>query len=131
MTSRRSPVRTAAYADTAGNIHQHRLNNNDWDDDWVFHGPRFELSRGPDEVLLRFLAEMLHPIVRNADEADDLLTRINDALRPDGYELAVVGTTNEHLDRIGAAVGRDPRPMTQAAAHRGSASVNDDRLRPV
>lgn len=90
------PSTDRRYADAAGNIHQHRLNNNDWDDDWVFHDPRFELSRGPDEVLLRFLAEMLHPIVRNADEVDDLLTRTNNALRPDGYELAVVDSMSGH-----------------------------------
>lgn len=76
-----------------GDIIQHRFNNDDWDDDWVFSDPRFELERGPDDVLLRFLAEMLHPIVRSdANEVQDLLRQFNEALRPDGYELAATDT---------------------------------------
>lgn len=86
------PSMDSRYKDAAGDIHQHRVYNDDWDAYWVFDDPRFELRRGPDEVLLRFLAEMLHPVVRNADEVDELLTRFNDALRPDGYELAVVSS---------------------------------------
>ncbi|WP_253191557.1 hypothetical protein [Streptomyces sp. M1013] len=33
-------------------IQQHRINNYDLDDDWIFEDPRLELSDGPDEVLL-------------------------------------------------------------------------------
>ncbi|MEU7061567.1 hypothetical protein [Streptomyces sp. NPDC046197] len=46
-------------------IVQHRYNNpEDWEDDWVFGDDCFELADGADEVLLRFLAEMIHPAVR-------------------------------------------------------------------
>lgn len=86
------PSHDSRYRDAEGDIRQHRVNNLDWDDDWVFQDPRLALDRGDDDVLLRFLAETLHPVVRHADEVDALLTRFNDALRPDGYELAVVDT---------------------------------------
>jgi hypothetical protein len=67
-------------------VWQHCVNNDDWDFDWVFHDSRFELSI--DGMLLTFLAEMLHPAVRtNPEEVAALLGGLNEALRPDGYEL--------------------------------------------
>ena len=52
--------------DNAGaDIWQHRINNFDWEDDWVFYDERFGLSNGEDHVLLRFLCETLHPMVRS------------------------------------------------------------------
>ncbi|MFF3616801.1 hypothetical protein [Streptomyces sp. NPDC002580] len=35
----------------------------DWEDAWVLGNDRFGLADGTDEVLLRFLAEMIHPAV--------------------------------------------------------------------
>lgn len=52
------------FDDAAGDIWQHRVNNYDWDDNWVFYDSRFQLMNGDDEILLRFLAEFVHPIVR-------------------------------------------------------------------
>ncbi|GAA3318862.1 AbiJ-related protein [Arthrobacter ramosus] len=67
-------------------VWQHCVNNDDWDFDWVFNDSRFELSS--DGMLLRFLAEMLHPAVRtNPEEVAALVGGLNEALRPDGYEL--------------------------------------------
>ena len=43
---------------------RHRVANFDWDDDWVFSDPRFQLADGPDQVLLDFLALMAHPLVQ-------------------------------------------------------------------
>jgi len=76
------------FPDAQGDILQHRVNNEDWDDDWVFHDPRFELSSGTDGMLLRFLAEMLHPAARtDPTEVTILLSGLNDVLAPDSYEL--------------------------------------------
>ncbi|MFF1401326.1 protein kinase [Streptomyces sp. NPDC058287] len=78
------------FATAEGDIVQHRVTNPaDWEDDWVFGDSRFGLADGPDEVLLRFLAEILHPAVRTgSDEVERLLALINEALAPDGYRLA-------------------------------------------
>lgn len=40
------------FDDAAGDIWQHRVNNLDWDDDWVFYDSRFNLFHGDDEVFL-------------------------------------------------------------------------------
>lgn len=82
------PSNDERFDDAESDIRQHCVNNDDWDFDWVFHDPRFRLQSGTDGMLLRFLAEMLHPAVRtNANETGVLLVGFNEALRPDGYEL--------------------------------------------
>lgn len=76
------------FSTARGDIRQHRSNNLDWTDDWIFSDERFDLEKGPDAVILRFLAEMLHPLVRDKPtDVETLLTIFNDALAPDGYEL--------------------------------------------
>src|SRR5262245_41708494 len=52
------------FSDASGDIWQHRVNNHDWDDFWVFDDDRLQLSDGCDEILLNFLAEMVHPAVQ-------------------------------------------------------------------
>jgi len=76
------------YSPARGDIRQHRLNNYDWQDDWIWSDPRFKLAAGKDSVLLRFLAEMLHPMVRDdTSQVANLLQLFNTALAPDGYVL--------------------------------------------
>lgn len=72
-----------------GDIRQHRVNNpQDWPDGWVFTDGRFGLQHGEDELVLKFLAEMLHPVVRSdEEEIVGLLESFNEALARDGYEL--------------------------------------------
>ncbi len=82
------PSNDRRFDSAAGDIWQHRVNNSDWEDDWVYSDERFELLDGPDEVLLIFLAEMLHPVVRpDIDEARTLASTFSDFLREDGYAL--------------------------------------------
>lgn len=78
------------FTTVEGDIVQHRYNNpEDWENDWVFGDARFGLADGADDVLLRFLAEMIHPAVRtDPGEVQRLLALVNDHLAPDGYELA-------------------------------------------
>jgi hypothetical protein len=74
----------------AGDIFQHRVMNDDWDDDWIFGDPRFGLAES-DRALLRFFAEMLHPAVRtNLTEVERLREFLNGVLVHDGYELVQV-----------------------------------------
>lgn len=73
-----------AYED----VWQHRVNNYDWNDDWVFYDPRFNLLHCGDEIFLRFLCEMLHPVVQSDPEEVELLRQtFNSFLRRDGYEI--------------------------------------------
>jgi hypothetical protein len=76
-------VRTAA-----ADIHQHRVNWRDWEDDWVFYDSRFNLLHAPDEKFLRFLCETVHPVVRpDTDAARQLVTAYNGELAADGWSL--------------------------------------------
>ena len=82
------PSGDGRFPDAAGDIWQHRVNNYDWEDDWVFDDPRFELRRGPDELFVRFLCEMLHPVVRPDTEAvEELLSVFNEYLAHDDWEI--------------------------------------------
>lgn len=75
---------STAYAD----IHKHRVMNRDGEPDWVFYDSRFNLLHGDDETFLRFLCEMLHPVVRSdSDEVERLRQTINTILIRDDYEL--------------------------------------------
>ncbi|WP_240812808.1 hypothetical protein [Streptomyces sp. DASNCL29] len=69
-------------------IQQHRINNYDLDDDWIFEDSRLELSDGPDEVLLAFLARMVHPeVAASVEEAMKQVEELNRLLAPDGWGL--------------------------------------------
>jgi hypothetical protein len=83
------PSTDSRYKSAVGDIRQHRVNNpEDWPDDWVFTDSRFGLQHGDDELVLQFLAEMLHPLVRaDEEEVGRLLNSFNEALARDGYEL--------------------------------------------
>lgn len=82
------PSTDSRFKDAAGDIWQHCINNNDWDRDWVFVDDRFKLIEGPADHFLRFLCEVVHPVVRtDRDEAFKLVAHFNDQLCPVGWEL--------------------------------------------
>jgi hypothetical protein len=58
------PSHDSRYKDMAGDLFQHRENNNDWDEDWVFSDPRINLLRCADEKYLQFICEIFHPRTR-------------------------------------------------------------------
>jgi hypothetical protein len=80
------------YNNAAIDIYQHRVNNDDWNDDWVFYDSRFNLLHAPDHVFTRFLCETLHPTVRASETDARGMARVyNKALAADGWQL-VEGT---------------------------------------
>jgi AbiJ N-terminal domain 3/Abortive infection C-terminus len=82
------PSTDGRFSSAYGDIWQHCINNNDWEYDWVFYDNRFNLMNGDDETFLRFLCEMIHPVVRNdAGEAERLCQLFNLYLQKDGYEI--------------------------------------------
>ena len=73
-----------AYVDIA----HHTVNNDDYQGNWVFREDRFHLVDGTDEVFLKFVCEMAHPLVcPEASQANRIVTIANDWLREDGWEL--------------------------------------------
>ena len=69
-------------------IWQHRINNDDWMDNWVFNDPRFNLFDCDDEIFLKFLCETIHPAVRtDVEQIKRLEQGFNLLLREEGYEI--------------------------------------------
>lgn len=82
------PSYDSRYKDAAGDIYQHRVNNCDWSENWIYDDVRLGLQGGPDDVFLRFLCETVHPVVRpDKDASIRLITQYNDQLRQDGWSL--------------------------------------------
>ena len=109
------PSTDSRFSNAASDIWQHRTNNFDWDDDWVFTDPRFNLREGSDENLLRFLVETVHPLVRrDQDEADTLVRAYNDTLRPDGFEIVETSRIGDRVvyDWRRIAASRTPAAST-------------------
>lgn len=139
------PSTDGRFPNAAGDIWQHRVNNYDWDEYWVFHDSRFGLMNGDDEMLLRFLCETLHPVVRSdPTEVERLRQTFNEHLAKDGFQLVertrmsgkpvfvgrfvgIVGTPALSAARE-ALAGTDPGYVTQQITRMDAAVVNDPGL---
>lgn len=106
------PSHDPRFDNAASDIWQHRVNNPaDWDDDWIYGDKRFNLLKGPTAIFLRFLCEMVHPVVRpNRDEAIKLVQHFNDQLRGEGWQLVeqekIAGRPRFVAERTRHASGR-------------------------
>lgn len=85
------PSCDSRFLTARSDICQHCINNpEDWPSDWIFHDWRFGLSDN-DDLLLKFLATMLHPEVRpDVEAAERLRDCFNKILQHDGYEIVPV-----------------------------------------
>ncbi len=84
------------FSDATSDIYQHRIMNFDWEGDWIYDDPRFDLLRCEDEVLLRFLCEMIHPVVRpDEKEVTKLLKVFNDNLSVDGWRIVEIARISD------------------------------------
>jgi AbiJ N-terminal domain 3/Abortive infection C-terminus len=139
------PTTDDRFKDAAGDIWQHRVNNFDWDDDWVFYDRRFNLIGADDEVFLRFLCETIHPVVRaDVTESERLAQLYHEHLRHDGFQLVertrlsgkpvyvgrYVGIVT--VPGIAAAretlAGTDPSYVAQQITRMEAAVINDPGL---
>jgi hypothetical protein len=87
------PSQDRRYSNAHEDICQHRGNNYDWAEDWVFYDRRFNLLHAPDQELLRFLCETIHPIVRTPQmgSAHEIADGYNEYLQRDSWELVEAG----------------------------------------
>lgn len=82
------PSDDGRYEDAAADIWQHTINNNDYEGNWAFYDSRFQLLDGPEEIFLRFICEMCHPLVRpDSEQAARILNIANDWLKYDAWQL--------------------------------------------
>ncbi|HNR49448.1 MAG TPA: abortive infection family protein [Bacteroidia bacterium] len=76
------------FKDASDDIWQHRVNNYDWEENWIFSDKRFNLMNCDDATFLQFLCEMLHPIVRSdTTQVSELHHLFNEYLSKDNFEL--------------------------------------------
>jgi hypothetical protein len=112
------PSNDYRFKTAAEDIWKHRVMNNDWPEDWVLFDQRFNLLRGPDSEFGRFLAEMLHPAVRDGDEVRELAASLNEYLAAAGWELSETGQMSGRP--LFSAAKRD-------ALHAATESIDMDR----
>ncbi len=86
------PSTDSRFHNAYGDIFQHRVNNDDWENDWIFTDQRLQLGKGADETFLSFLSEMLHPVVRNPSDAVTMANEFNRLLQPDGWQIVAVNS---------------------------------------
>jgi len=83
------PSRDYRYTNAYDDIYQHMVNNNDWDEDWIYGDPRINLLNSDDEVYLRFLSATVHPRVRtDSEDVSKLVEIYNKHLAADGFEIS-------------------------------------------
>lgn len=110
------PSTDGRFNNAEGDIWQHRVNNFDWDDDWVFYDKRFGLLTGDDEVFLRFLCETIHPVVRpDVTESERYSQMYNQILRNDGFQLVERTRLSGKPVYVGRYVGIGATPGLSAA----------------
>jgi AbiJ N-terminal domain 3/Abortive infection C-terminus len=96
------PSTDSRFENIIGDIWQHRVNNNDWDENWVFVDNRFNFLYCIDNIFLEFLCQMLHPLVRrDKAEVDRLVQMFNEHLGYDGYELVEKNKISGHSVFLG------------------------------
>ena len=80
------PSKDYRFENADRDIWQHRINNFDWEDDWVFTDERLNLQYCPSETFLKFICETLHPVVRkDPNETNKLQEKLNELLKPTGW----------------------------------------------
>ena len=121
--------------DTAeGDIGKHCINNDDWPLDWIFSDSRFRLYEVEQEIFLKFIVEVLNPIVRrDTVEQAQLAAAFNGHLRRDGWELVedviVDGCPKYVPERIVRGLGNTTHRIKAVAASLDSDNLYEDLRR--
>lgn len=77
----------ARYTSALNDIWQHRERNHDWEDNWIYSDPRFNLLHCEDIKFLKFICETLHPMIRDSDEAEGIRSTLNNLLKQYDYVI--------------------------------------------
>jgi AbiJ N-terminal domain 3 len=78
------------FENASGDIWQHMVNNDDYDEKYLFE-EYLELLTANDELFVRFLEQLVHPIVRGQSEQQKYVDFLNKHLINDGYKIAASG----------------------------------------
>lgn len=115
------------FSDAAGDIWQHRVRNWDGESDWIFTDRRFDLLHCPDDEFLRFLAEIVHPVVQQREgTVASSLEIFNSELANDGFQI--VETTRVSGQPVFAAREMVTASPALSAAKEVSTALTADYL---
>ena len=128
------PSHDSRFQNAEQDIWQHCINNFDWSNDWVYSDPRFRLYAAEQDIILKFICEVLHPIVRKDDAEQEALARaLNGHLRADGWELVedaiIDGRPAYVAQRKVHALGGSVQRIKAVAATLDSDSLYEDLRR--
>jgi len=85
------PSTDTRFQDAYGDIHQHMVNNSDWDYDFLFI-EYLKLLEVPDETFQKFIETIVSPEFRSSeDEIFRYVLLINDHIDKEGLILAIEG----------------------------------------
>lgn len=84
------PSEDSRFKDAYGDIWQHTMNNDDWDADYLYL-TRLDMLNIPDQMFLRFLEQLVNPMIRSHESQQDYVQLINSHLERDGFRLDVSG----------------------------------------
>jgi hypothetical protein len=76
------------FKTASGDIWQHMINNSDWDDVYLYE-KYLELLTATDDVFIKFLEQVVHPLVRQQAEQDEYIEFVNKHLVHDGYKFSL------------------------------------------
>jgi very-short-patch-repair endonuclease len=82
------PSTDSRFKTASGDIWQHMINNSDWDEVYLYE-KYLELMIAPDDGFIKFLEQVVHPLVRQQEEQDEYIEFINKHLVYDGYKFAL------------------------------------------
>ncbi|WP_144495448.1 hypothetical protein [Bacillus thuringiensis] len=85
------PSTDSRFESAQGDIWQHMINNYDWDDEFLYWD-YLDIKNCRDEILFRFLEQIVQPAVRENRENQRVYVEvINNHLSGDGFQLQVTG----------------------------------------
>lgn len=82
------PSTDSRFKTASGDIWQHMINNYDWDEIYLYE-KYLELLTATDEVFIKFLEQVVHPLVRQQAEQNEYIEFINKHLVNDGYKFSL------------------------------------------
>lgn len=91
---RKLPSTDIRYPNAYFDVRKHTLEDDDYQQGWVFKDTRFGLEEGSDEDYLKFLCEIFHPEVRDEGKQWKVfLNRVNELINENGYIICPVKKT--------------------------------------
>jgi AbiJ N-terminal domain 3/TIR domain len=85
------PSQDSRFKTAEGDIWQHTVNNDDWDDDFLLKN-RLRISAIPDQQFARFLEACIEPaVVRSSERIEKLASLFSQYLEQDGFRMRESG----------------------------------------